>query len=448
MCLFRAKCCVLVLLVLCNTKLLAQTSSYSNPINGRENNPYSKYGIGEFVNGNNTTLRGMANITSAYATPYTVNSDNPASYALLQRTTFEGGGTASTRTVTGSGLTYKTGTATISYVNLGLPVGKNGGLCIGFRPYTHTYYNMVDTITSTTNPPSPIGNVERTYYGEGELNYAYIGAAAKRKGFSIGANVGYLFGTIRNTTATLPIDTAVINKAFITEFSNYTQIGGLYFKLGLMYDHKIDSEYSIRIGGTLSLQQNLVERLNSFQISSHNFGDTAVSDTSLNSGESTGKLKLPLSYTIGVMLTKGEKWSLGLDFAGTQWSGYKSTPDSILNAGVGTSSYKISLGGEYTPDANNIRNYFSRVTYRFGLYYGTDYLALRTLPGQSLTTLPVYGVTAGGSFPFRRSLSRLHVAIDVGRLGTTTNNLIQQTYARFTIGVSLNDKWFIPRKYD
>ncbi len=58
-----------------------------------------------------------------------------------------------------------------------------------------------------------------------------------------------------------------------------------------------------------------------------------------------------------------------------------------------------------------------------------------------------YGITLGASLPFRRTLSKLHTSLDVGRLGTTTNGLVQETYVRLTLGISFNDKWFIPRKY-
>ncbi|MFI5196752.1 MAG: hypothetical protein ACHQD8_06660, partial [Chitinophagales bacterium] len=437
-----SKWLLIILFALWGGAVFAQTSTVSNPTNGRENNPYSKYGIGEFLNGNNTVLRGMGNITSAYSNPYQVNADNPASYAFLQRTTFEIGATGSASTVNASGLTYKTGTAGISYINLGIPLNKNGGLCLGFRPYTRVYYSMVDTINANSNPPSPIGKVVDNYDGEGGLNYAYIGAAAKYKGFSIGFNFGYMFGTIRHTTATIPIDTLPTNRAYTAEFTNYTRIGGIYWKGGAMYEHRIDSDYTIHIGGTLTVSQNITEHLDAFQISSYYLGDTMIHDTVSNPGEQRGRLRLPLSYSIGVILSKNDKWNIGIDYTATQWSGFKSTPDASLLVGVGQGSYKISVGGSYTPDAGSIRNYFSRVTYRFGLYYGTDYLNLYN------TALPVYGVTAGGTLPFRRSTSGLHMAFDIGRLGTSTNNLIQETYVRFTLGISLNDRWFIPRKYD
>jgi len=121
------------------------------------------------------------------------------------------GATASTRTLNAGDLTYKTGTASISYLNLAVPVNKNGGLCFGFKPYTHVYYSMVDTINTNTNPPSPIGQVVRNYNGEGGLNYAYLGAAGKYKGLSIGFNAGYMFGTFRHTTATIPSDPNLVN---------------------------------------------------------------------------------------------------------------------------------------------------------------------------------------------------------------------------------------------
>jgi hypothetical protein len=65
--------------------------------------------------------------------------------------------------------------------------------------------------------------------------------------------------------------------------------------------------------------------------------------------------------------------------------------------------------------------------------------------------MPVYGLTFGGSFPYKRNTraaSRLHASFDIGRLGTTSNNLLKQTYVRFGLGLSFNEKWFIPRKYE
>ncbi len=435
----HAKSLLVVLFVFAASSLFAQTGSTSNPLADRENNPYSKYGIGELQNGNSTVLKGMGNITSAFENPYEINTDNPASYSFLKRTTYEVGMTASTRNVSSDGSSYTTGTATLSYLTIGLPVGKNAGLCFGFKPYSHSFYSLVDTIFSAT---SPLGETVRSYNGDGGLNYAYIGAAYQYKGFSIGFNAGYMFGTITKNTNVASIDTVLTDRSYTADFANYTRIGGIYWKGGAMWEHKLDSNFTLRIGGTLTLSQNISERLNAYQVSIYNFGDTIVNDTSTYSGESHGKLKLPMSYSLGAMLVSNNKWSIGIDYTATQWSGFNSSPDATMNDFIAKSSYKASIGGELTPDANNIRNYYSRITYRLGLYYGTDYLTFQN------TQLPLYGVTLGASLPFRRSFSHLHTSLDIGRIGTSANNLIQETYVRFSLGMSFNDLWFIKRKYD
>jgi len=42
----------------------------------------------------------------------------------------------------------------------------------------------------------------------------------------------------------------------------------------------------------------------------------------------------------------------------------------------------------------------------------------------------------------------LNASVDAGSRGTLSNSLVKENYVRFQIGVSLNDKWFIPTKYN
>ncbi len=444
MCHCHAKSFLLLLLIASGFSVFAQTTpSGSNPLNGRDNNPYSKYGIGELVNGNSTVLRGMGNITSAYANAYKINTDNPASYSFLERTTFEVGAVASSRTVHGTlngvDQSYKSGTATVAYLNMAVPINKRGGLSFGFRPYSHVYYALQDTIFTGSTPSSPIGRAVRSYRGEGGLNQAFMGGSFRYKGLSAGINVGYLFGTIQNASYLFPDDTFTVNKAFNSAFTNYTRIGGVHWKGGLQYEMKLDSTHYLRLGGTLAMGQKLKQHFSEYHIITYNLTDTFFRDTSVNITEQEGKLTMPVSYSIGVMLGRKDKWAFGIDYAATQWSGFNSELNPSMNAGIASSSYKVSIGGEYTPDAENLRRYLSRGTYRIGAYYGTDYLKLQNL------TLPYYGITVGASLPFRRSLSQIHMAIDGGVLGTTASGLNKQNYLRVTFGISLNDLWFVKR---
>lgn len=432
-------------------QLNAQTSSSgSNPLNGKENNPYSKYGIGELLNGNNTVLRGMGNISSAYSSPVQVNTDNPASYSFLRLTTFELGGSGYARTTQGiaNGVeqSYRTGSATLGYMMLAVPLKKDGGggFCIGFRPYSHTYYSLRDTIHSGSNPPAAIDSAEIQYNGDGALNNAFIGGSVKIKGLSLGFNAGYLFGNTRNATLMIPFNRTTRPTEYASAYISNTRTGGIYWNGGLQWHIKIDSFNKLSIGATAAISQKLKQHYQETSSAVYSFSDTTVSDTFYNSKEQTGKMTLPLSYSAGIIYTRNDKWSVGIDYRAAQWSSFNSDVNPYLSSNIATSTYKLSLGTEYTPDINDIRNFLARVTYRLGAYYGTDYISPRN------NTINYYGFTAGATLPFKRHLTQvasLHAAVDYGTLGTTTNGLIQQNTLRFTLGFSVSTRWFDQYKY-
>jgi len=433
------------------------TTSGSNPISGKENNPYSKYGIGELSNPSNAILRGMGGASTAVAEPFSINADNPASYASLMRTAFELGATGSSRTVTGSDLSYKTGTITLSYLTLAVPINRNkrmaknhGGFALGFRPFSRIYYALQDTVKPVVDPQSGIygQKMYRNYLGDGALNHAFVGGAYQFKRLSLGFNFGYLFGNISRISAVLP-DSAGVSGAYTSQYNNFTRVGGIYWKGGAQYDLKLDSmgKKWIRIGATFNLGQSVKERLNEFQISSYVFPDTVVNDTVVNQPAQTGTLTLPMSYSIGVAFISTTKLVVSAQYSATNWSQFRSTVDQALALNVRKdNAYRISAGVAYTPDANSVRKYTSRMTYRLGAYYGSDYLNI------SGNTIPYFGATAGVCLPFKPHKdwphSALDMALDAGRLGTQASGLMQQAYIRFTIGLSINSAWGKQYKYE
>jgi hypothetical protein len=397
----------------------------------RENAPYSRYGIGELRSGVNTALKGMASISSAYANEYNVNTDNPASYALLRYTTYEAGGEGSMRTVIANNKSYGTGTATLSYLTVGIPLGKSAGMAIGLRPMTRVYYRMNDSVDLVG-----IGPAIRNYSGEGGTNYAFIGFGGTVKGFSAGVNVGYMFGTIRHSSILMKQYDSV--NSYNADFSKYTKIGGVYWKAGLMYKTSLTKKMGLRAGGTVALSQSLNGWRDDYALSWRNSQGASISDTAINNQNIRGKFKLPLTFTLGAHLLGGENWVVGADFTSANWSDYRSydMADSL------TSASRVAVGAEITPNPNSLYRYIQRVTYRLGFYYGTDMVKLRN------TNINYYAVTFGASLPFKRSPDRVHFAVDLGRRGTQTNGLVRENFFKFSLGISLNDKWFVKRKYD
>jgi len=398
----------------------------------RENSPYTRFGIGEFRNGVNTVLKGMGSISSAYSNEYNVNTDNPASYADLKLTTYEAAMEGSKRTIFSNGNSYNTGTVTLSYLTIGLPVNKHIGLVLGLRPYTRTYYNSQDSLDMPGLGPSIRG-----YYGDGGTNFAFVGLAGKIKGFSAGINFGYLFGTTNySSSLSKQYDTA---NYFNSAFSKYTRIGDLYYKGGVMYQTNLTKKIGLRVGGTFTTQQNVNATKSEYQIIYNDYSGVTAMDTAVKNENVKGVITLPSTYTLGIQVYNAGKWAAGVDFATSKWSSYRNfgSIDSVVDR-----TMKIAVGGEYTPNATSIYKYLSRVTYRLGFYYGQDYIELHN------TALNYYAVTLGASLPFKRSYDRVHVALELGKRGTESNGLIRENFLKFTVGMSLNDKWFIKRKYD
>jgi len=276
------------------------------------------------------------------------------------------------------------------------------------------------------------------YNGEGGTNYAFIGAGASVKAFSFGVNIGYMFGNIRNTSRLLNIDsTSMLG----TDYSNYTRYGSFYWKAGLQYHDTLQSGLHLRLGATMALSQNLKGERESYGSSIYMVGSTEYQDTAYHTSGEKGDIILPAAYSFGAQLSSG-KWSVAADATLTDWSSYSNYGVTDTVNEIKDNTLRINAGGEYTPDPFSVYSYMSRVTYRAGFFYGTDYVRLHN------TDMNYYGLTLGASFPFKRSLDRIHAAFEMGRRGTTENGLVQSNFYKFHLGISLNDKWFIKRRYD
>lgn len=413
----------------------AQTSTISNPLSGRLNLPYSRFGIGEFWNGNNTTLKGMANINSAYEDPYSTNMDNPASLSFLKYTTYEAGADFENHSLSTNTLSYNTGTSTVSYVNIAIPTSKHFAFSLGLRPMTHVYYSLADT--SRSGNDTLIGNeVIHSYTGAGSTNYLYLGASGQYKGLSLGITVGYMFGNVTTIDRLINNDTTA---SYNSTFEQIDKLGGIYWKAGLIYEKELNRNYKIRVGSTFAMQQSLNEWRNEYWVASYSLADSFIADTTYSSTQAKGTIVLPTTFSIGVQLAHGAQWMVGVDYTTTQWNQFRNMgqKDSVAE-----STSRFSFGGQFTPNAAALRSFWSRVTYRMGFYYGTNYVYLRN------TSQENFGFTMGASLPFSRSTDRIQFALDYGRLGTTANGLITDTYFKFSVGVSFNDKWFVRHPYE
>jgi long-subunit fatty acid transport protein len=440
----KTKTQFLLLATLLATGISASAQSLSDdsgPKATKANSPYSRYGMGDLADPRHAALRGMGGIATAYTDYFSVNTYNPASYSFLKVTTLDFAFEGRSKSIYMDGVNTSSGTATISYVSMGIPLGKHAGMSLGITPVSNTYYNANDTIHGLNG----VGDAIVNYNGSGSMQYAYIGASGQYKGFSIGFNAGYMFGNSRYSSTFQNFDTTATRNS---EFSRYNSVGGLYWKGGILYKARIKKDKFLNVGATVTLSQKLNVERDAYDLG-YQYITTAdgtrelLVDTAKSSAVGVkGKMQLPAEYSFGIHYGKDFTWSFGADFVYTDWSKFTNFGDRER---VGDNAYRMAIGGEITPNPTAIKKYFSTVTYRLGAYYGKDYLQF---PGNNITYV---GGTVGATFPLKRNYNqfgRINTSLDIGQRGTIQNSLAREFYVKFTFGFSLNDIWFQKRKYD
>lgn len=401
----------------------------------RISSPYSRFGIGELMNNSSVTNMAMGGISYGLSSPYFVNPANPATYISFDTLSFIfdiGAHASQTKMITNS-LSQDASYASLAYLKFGFPVTRWWRSSFGLLPFSNTGYNMREKEVEEN-----IGSVVRAYEGSGGYNQFYFGNSfALNKNFSVGFNLTYLFGTVEKSRATTFPDSAF--RMNYKEISS-TKLHDLSLNYGLYYQRKKANGYQLGAGLVFSNGNNIsaTQNLMGYRYFISNTGLDKVIDTLINKPSVKGSIYLPSSIGAGFTFGKTEKWLVGADYQLQMWNKYTyfGVPDSLKN------SMRISVGGEYTPSLSTVSNYFQRITYRGGFRYSNSFLELR---GQQINE---FGISFGLGIPLPRTRSTINLSAEIGTRGTTSANLIKENYVRFTLGLSIFERWFIIRKYD
>lgn len=399
----------------------------------QDNSPYSRFALGNLRPNENVAFKGMAGVCLADDNPLIANPSNPATYAGLKMTSYQVAVDATLLTIKNSLTSYRTGGATLTYVNIGFPISKKTGMSFGLMPQTRSKYSLSEIkdlgFTTTTN----------SYYGGGGLQRIYMGIGHKIGWLSGGINLGYTFGNLVNTTESSFTDSSKLLSNNITARTTYN---GLFWQAGLAFTYDIKKDHSIKAGlsysGNQSLQSNNETYWQSFIGNVNDPSYVAKVDSNSNV---KGTTKLPSNIGMGIQYRSGDYWQIGLDVIRSSWSTF-----TRYNKADSTGDYmSIRLGAAITPDVNSVTNYWKKMTYRAGIYTGQDIFQFGN------QAIRANGLTVGIGYPVRRtnlSIGQINASFDVGQRGTTANGLLSERYTKFSVGFTFNDKWFIKRRYD
>lgn len=403
--------------------------------------PYSLFGVGQVRDKSmNVRLKGMGGVANAMFAGGMINGENPASYAKIDSLAFlfDAGFYFKTATFSTSNLSEKSNNASFDYVSMAFGLTPWWKMALGVQPYSTTGYTML-----VSNEDPEVGATVTRFKGKGGLNQAFWGNAFKiGKHFAVGANAYYVFGNTKTETSLyFPDSTYYIG----SRHSLDVMIRSFMFDYGMLFNTNLSKDLCLSLGLTYTQKIMLKGEQTLFIRSFEEDMDTEVEyiiDTVYSSSGST-KITMPQGIGFGVALQKGENWAVGADFNWMQWSKFarEGVNDVLQDA------WSVSAGAEFTPKHTSISGYFSRVTYRLGGFYEHGYINLEGNDGESHSINKV-GMTVGLSLPLPRTFSKVNMALEVGRYGTREGGLIQEQYAKLSVGVSVFERWFMKRKYN
>jgi hypothetical protein len=319
---------------------------------------------------------------------------------------------------------------TLDYLAVGLPLGKFG-LGFGLLPYSSVGYKIESLATDASQ------NNNR-FNGTGGLSKVFLGIGYKiTPSLSFGADAHYNFGKIETSSLEfitgVPVGTRELNKV---------DLSGVNFDAGLMYQTKINKKLSFFSSLNYTLESTL-SSTNKRSISTVMYNASydlslvdAIDDVTIQKD-----LKLPSKLTIGVGIGEARKWLIGAQVSMRDAGSLAISYNNLDNASY-EKQQKYSLGGYYIPNYKSYTSYAKRIVYRGGFRYEKTGLVVNS---ESINDM---GITLGIGMPITGSFSNINFGFEIGKKGTTTSGLVQENYANLSVGMSLNDKWFVKRKFN
>lgn len=394
--------------------------------------PYSRFGLGVISQGGSSTLQqGMGGLGNAIYGGSMLNKTNPASYAAMDTLTFlfDAGFYMKKVTYRTDRLTEKGSNSSFDYASVGFGLTNWWKTGLGIVPATNKDY---DALIGDVNPVS----YKQSFEGGGGINELYWANGFKvTDRLFLGVTGSFLFGSISDETTIYFPDSTLMTAGRSTMT---THVRNFKFDLGAIYTAKLRGNASLIFGLTYHMPSDMKCNRDLFirSITSYSTTTELPIDTLKYEKNGDTKLKYPQGFGVGVTYKK-ERFMLGIDFNWDNWKGFSMNGinDSLQN------SWNIAAGGSYKPKSTSISRYYTKITYRFGIHYDQTYFRIYD------TSINRFGVTAGLNLPMPRSRSSFNIAFEVGKMGTTDNGLVSQTYFNVSIGMSIHDTWFVKRKY-
>ena len=389
--------------------------------------PYSQFGYGILGDNAIGAQRAMGGVGYALHNNRQINVMNPASYTSMDSLTFLFDiGLTYQNTITREGdLRESRQSGSIDYIVMQFPLGRYMAGSVGLLPFTNVGYSFANSIDNGTDSRE----------GDGNISQAYVGVSGKPfKGFSIGANVSYLFGTLTNSSTVIPDNGS--NGIFQTDM----KVRDFHLLFGAQYAIEWGKKHTLTLGAVYSPGKDVLGRAYSstYDVSS----STTIEADTLNM---KNNYSLASTYGGGISYNYDKRLTIAADVTYQNWADAKftnlNTGQTQPSTGVFNNRLKVALGAEFRPKTIG-SNYFEHISYRAGLFYNRSYLKIN---GNDMNEI---GASCGFGFPLATNKSVVNVSFEYINRQCSPVKLITEDHFRISVSLTFNEMWFWQRRFE
>jgi len=394
--------------------------------------PYSIGGLGEIAFKGNAINRHMGGLDIVSDSLH-ANINNPASLGDLKLVTYSLGLNYKSTKLSSNASNESVTSASIDYLVVAIPT-KKFTFGFGILPATSVGYRLQSVFDS-----EDINNVVNRNEGYGGLNQTFISIGFKVFEFlNFGVSANYNFGKITNESSRQEQ-----NIDFGTFFTKTSSLVGFNYRFATQLKIPLTSKVRLDAMAYYVPENSLTATNESVyftrSVTTQDLGDFENVDLAARNLKETS-ISLGDQYSFGLGITKEKKWFVGGQYSQRNSADYVNNFISLDNITYANGS-RLSFGGFYLPDYSSITSYWKRIVYRAGMRFEDTGVLFNDQP------LKETGISFGVSLPMA-GYSNANIGIEFGKRGSQDNGLIQESYWNLIVGLSLNDIWFIKRKFN
>jgi len=391
--------------------------------NNQTSSPYSLFGLGSLNEANAGKTNALGKSGSALSGETAINNLNPAAYADIHFHSFmfDIGAKGQRDTYANARDQNVHTTSNFSNISIALAFSEKSGIGLTMNPYSDVGYYL-QGVTGTIEGSAQTYKSDIT--GSGGLNNVVLNYGRKLSPkFNIGINGMYYFGKI-NETELITLDNDYLN---VTELNYYKGV-----RVGVGMQYKINDKL------TLSSVATAPATLKGSQDRSVYKNVDYLTSTVETTTNRIAGFKLPAEIVVGVKYSFLPTLTFNADYKRTFWDAAHMKD----NIGTFTDQDFVGMGLEYFGNKPRA-DYLGRIKYRLGYNADNGYLEVND------TRIKNFAVTSGLGLPLSiRGGSFINVSYSYGQRGLISNTLVKEKYHLVTVNISLEDIWFIKRKYE